>query len=62
MKNVNIQLQKVDKSASDSKVVISREYHDFFDVFSKKIVDELSFHKKHDHRIELKNDKKIEHE
>ena len=62
MKNVNIQFRKIDKSSTDSKMIVFVEYHDFLNVFSKEKVDELSFHKKHDHRIELKEEKKTKHE
>jgi hypothetical protein len=37
------------------------EYHDFLDVFSKKKADILSSHRKHNHRIELKEDKTHEY-
>jgi hypothetical protein len=40
---------------------MSAIYHDFLNVFSKEKVDILSFHKKHDHRIELKKDKTHEY-
>ena len=58
MKNLKIQLNKTDKTFIDSKIVISIEYHDFMNVFCKEKANELTSHKKHDHRIELKDDKK----
>lgn len=58
MKNLNIQLNKTDKTFIDSKIVISIKYHDFLNVFFKDKTNELTSHKKHYHRIELKNDKK----
>ncbi len=58
MKNLNIQLKKQrSKKIINLKSMISSEYHDFLNVFSKEKVDILSSHKKHDHRIELKKDK-----
>jgi hypothetical protein len=42
--------------------VISSEYHDFLDVFSKEKADILSSHRKHDHRIELEKDHEFDHE
>jgi hypothetical protein len=62
MKNLNIQLKKQENSViTDLKSIISVEYHDFLNVFSKKKADVLSSHKKHDHRIELEKDKTHEY-
>jgi len=36
--------------------VLSKEYHEFLNVFSRKALDELSEHKSFDHHIELKED------
>jgi hypothetical protein len=58
MKDLNIQLKKQEsKEIIDLKSVISAEYHDFLNVFSKEKADVLSSHRKHDHRIELKEEK-----
>jgi hypothetical protein len=58
IKDLNIQLKKQEsKKVIDSKSIISAEYHDFLNVFSKEKVDILSSHRKHDHRIELKEEK-----
>jgi hypothetical protein len=46
----------------DFKSVISSEYHDFLDVFSKEKTDILSSHRKHDHRIKLEKDHEFDHE
>jgi hypothetical protein len=46
----------------DSKSVISLEYYDFLNVFSKEKADILSSHKKHDHCIKLEKDHESEHE
>jgi hypothetical protein len=62
MKNLNIQLKKQESSVvTDFKSVISIEYHDFLNVFSKEKTNVLSSHKKHDHRIELEKDKTHEY-
>jgi sugar-specific transcriptional regulator TrmB len=62
MKNLNIQLKKQEsKEVTDSKSVVSAKYHDYLNVFSKKKIDVLSSHKKHDHRIKLKEEKTHEY-
>jgi hypothetical protein len=63
MKNLKIQLKKQDSSEIiDSKSMISSEYHDFLDVYSKEKTNILSSHKKHDHRIKLEKDHEFDHE
>jgi hypothetical protein len=63
MKNLKIQLKKQDNNTIiNLKSLMSFEYHDFLNVFFKKKVDILSFHKKHDHRIKLKKDHESKHE
>jgi hypothetical protein len=63
MKNLEIQLKKQNNNkVTDSKSIISQEYHDFLNVFFKKKVDILSSHRKHDHRIELEKDHESDHE
>jgi sugar-specific transcriptional regulator TrmB len=62
MKNLNIQLKKQEsKEVNDSKSIMFAKYHDFLNVFSKKKVDVLSSHRKHDHRIKLKEEKTHEY-
>jgi hypothetical protein len=62
MKNLNIQLKKQDsKEVTDLKSVVFVEYCDFLNVFSKKKADILSFHRKHDHRIEREKEKTHEY-
>ena len=51
--NINFQMNKTDKTPTDSKIVVLEEYHDFFDVFLKKILDTVAEHSKYDHRIKL---------
>jgi hypothetical protein len=63
MKNLEIQLKKQESNTiTDSKSVVSIEYHDFLNVFFKEKVDILSFHRKHDHRIKLEKDHESDHE
>jgi hypothetical protein len=63
MKNLKIQLKKQESNTmTDSKSVVSFEYHDFLNVFFKEKADILSSHKKHDHRIKLEKDYKVDHE
>jgi hypothetical protein len=63
MKNLKIQLKKQENNTViDSKLVVSSEYHDFLNVFSKKKANILSSHRKHDHRIKLEKDHESEHE
>jgi hypothetical protein len=63
MKNLKISLKKQDNNiVTDSKSVIFCEYHDFLNVFFKEKTNVISFHRKHDHRIELLFEKKKDHE
>jgi peroxiredoxin family protein len=58
IKYLNIQLKKQEnKKVIDLKLVVFTKYHDFLNVFSKQNIDVLSSHKKHDHRIKLKEKK-----
>jgi hypothetical protein len=63
MKNLKIQLKKQNNNKmTDSKSIMSSEYHDFLNVFFKKKADILSSHKKHDYRKKLEKDHEIDHE
>jgi hypothetical protein len=63
MKDLKIQLKKQDNNiVTDSKSIVFCEYHDFLNVFFKKKANVISFHRKHDHRIELLLEKKKDHE
>ena len=55
--NINFELNKKIKIVMKSKTIMSKKYHDYFDVFSKKKTDKFFFHRKHNHKIELMNDK-----
>ena len=56
LKDIEIELAKKTKSITNSKSIVSSEYHDFLNVFSKKLVDVFSSHRKHDHIIELESE------
>jgi hypothetical protein len=61
-KDLDIQLKKQDnKTVTDFKLIMSFEYHDFLDVFSKKKSNIFSSHRKHDHRIEIEKEKSHEY-
>jgi hypothetical protein len=63
MKNLKIQLKKQrSNTVTDSKLIVSFEYHDFLNVFFKEKADILSSHKKHDHRIKLEKNHEFDHE
>jgi hypothetical protein len=63
MKDLEIQLKKQENNTmTDSKSIVSSEYHDFLNVFFKKRANILSSHRKHDHRIKLEKDHESEHE
>ena len=51
MKDIEYQLNKMAKTPIDPKTIISKEYHKFFDVFSKKASDTLLSHSKYDYQI-----------
>ena len=51
--DINFQMNKTDKTLTDPKTVISGEYYDFFDVFSKKALNTVAEYSKYDHRIRL---------
>ena len=42
------------KKPTDPVTVLSKEYHEFLDVFSRQLADTLSPHQPHDHHICLK--------
>ena len=42
------------KKSTDSATVLSKEYYEFLDVFSRQLTDTLSSHQPHDHHICLK--------
>ena len=56
MRDIEYQLNKETKPLTDPKTVVSAEYHDFLDVFSKDVSDTLRPYGKYDHKIELLKD------
>jgi hypothetical protein len=59
MKDLEIQLKKQESNiVTDSKSIVFCKYHDFLNVFFKEKANVISFHRKHDHRIELLFEKK----
>ena len=56
MQDIEYQLNKVTKPLTNPKTVVTAEYHDFFDVFSKETSDTLSPHTKFDYKIKLLKD------
>ena len=59
IRDIKYQLNKTTKPPTDPKTVVSAEYHDFLDVFSKDISDTLRPYGKYNHRIELLKDKNL---
>ncbi len=63
MKNLKIQLKKQkNNTVINSKSVMSQKYHDFLNVFSKKKINILSSHKKHDHCIKFEKNHESDYE
>ena len=58
LKKINYEMKKRKKIVTNSKLIMSKKYHNFLNVFSKQKVDKLSFHRKYDHSIKLIEEKK----
>ena len=56
MRDIQYQAEKKARAETDPKSIVSTEYHDFLDVFSKKNSDTLPLHQKYDHKIYLKKE------
>ena len=56
LKNIEKALSLKDKF--DSTTLLSKKYHEFLNVFSQKVVEELSSHRFYDHKIQLQKNKK----
>lgn len=52
-KNIRYQLNKMAMTSIDPKIIVSKKYYEFLDVFSKEASDTLSSHSKYDHQIRL---------
>ena len=59
MQDIKYQLSKGMKPPTNPKTVVSSEYHEFLDVFSKEVSDTLRPYGKYDHKIELLKDKDL---
>ena len=53
MQNIEYQLNKAKKPATDLATVVLECYHDFLNVFSKEDSDKILLHSKYDHNIKL---------
>ena len=53
MRDIEYQVNKTEKPATDPATVVPECYHDFLDVFSKEASDKVLPHSKYDHHIEL---------
>ena len=47
------------KKSTDSVTVLSKEYHEFLDVFSRQLTDTLPPHQPHDYHIHLKPESQL---
>ena len=59
MRNIKYQLNKAIKPPTNPKTVVSPEYYDFLNVFSKQASDKLRPYGKYDHKIELFKDAEL---
>lgn len=58
IKDLEYQVEKEARSATDWRTVVAAEYHDFLDIFPKKNLDTLPSYQKYDHKIILKKKQK----
>ena len=61
MRDLEYQAEKEAKPEIDPRSIVSEEYHDLLDVFSKKDSDTLPPHQKYDHKIILEEQQKHGH-
>ena len=61
MRDIQYQAEKEVKAETNLKNVVSQEYHNFFNVFSKKDLDTFPLHRKYDHKIQLEKEQKPSH-
>ena len=61
LRDIDGRIKKNTNAFTDSKIILSEESHDMIDVFFKLTSDELTSHWKHDHKLVLKEDLKLEH-
>ena len=60
-KNIDDQFQKNIDTSIDFKIILLKEFHDLINVFFKSTSNELTSHRKHDHKIKIKENQKFEH-
>ena len=60
-KDIDDQFQKNIDTSIDLKIILSEEFHDLIDVFFKSASNKLTSHKKHDHKIKIEENQKLEH-
>ena len=53
IQDIKYQLKKAAKTPTDSKTMVTEDYHKFLDVFSKEALDTLSEHSKYNYRIQF---------
>lgn len=56
IKNLKFQTTKEARSETDQKRVVSKEYYNLLNMFSKKNLDTLSLYQKYAHKILLKEE------
>ena len=61
MRNIQYYAKKKVRAEINLKIDVFQEYHDFFDVFSKKNSDTLLLYQKYDHKIHLEKEQKSGH-
>ena len=56
MRDIQYQAEKEARAKTNPKSIVSQEYYNFLDVFSKKNSDTLPLYLKYDHKIHLKEE------
>ena len=49
--NINFQINKTDKSLTDSKTMMLKEYYNFLDMFSKRVFNTVTAYSKYNYKI-----------
>ena len=60
-KTIDDQIQKNTNISIDFKILSSKEFHDLINVFFKLTSNKLTSHRKHDHKIKIKENQKLKH-
>ena len=61
MRNIQYQAEKEARAETNSKNIVSQEYHDLLDVFLKIDSHTLFLHQKYNHKIQLEEEQKSNH-